>query len=100
MSKAKKQRPFPHREYEVLQILNSQGMRSVLDIQAELVGADPEGRHAFRALERLRAFGHVARKKTHSGERGRPEFQYRITTKGEDRLVWMADHVTPSKAKT
>ncbi len=90
MKKMKKVRPFPIREYEALGIL-AESDATAAEIQAE--AKLPEGgRHAARALERLRAFGHVRRQVVPREGVGRREYQYGITKKGAKRLEWMEEH--------
>lgn len=90
MKTTKKPRPFPIREYEALvRLVESDA--TAAEIQAD-VSLPRGGRHAARALERLRAFGHVRRQIVPREGVGRREYQYGITKKGAKRLEWMEEH--------
>jgi predicted transcriptional regulator len=87
MTKQVKSKPFPIREYEALGIL-AEADATAIEIQSGM-NQPAGGRHSFRALERLRAFGHVSRKAPKKEGPGRREYVYSITKKGAKRLEWL-----------
>ena len=83
-------RPFPIREYDALGVL-AEADATAAKIQAA-THLPAGGRHASRALERLRAFGHVSRHASERNGPGRPEYVYSLTCKGAKRLEWLDSH--------
>ena len=110
----KNPRPFPVREYDALRVLGGAGSAAgkmsggkpaepggatAADIQSA-TGLPAGGRHAARALERLRAFGHVRRKAIPREGVGRREYEYTLTKKGKKRLEWMKGQNGASRGST
>lgn len=95
----KRKKPFPEREYQALNMLSkATETMTALELQAA-AGLNLARRNMARALERLRAFGHVAAELPKERPSGRPPWGYWITKKGKKRLKWLSEHTSNYKAR-